>query len=100
MVKVSKMNFCHRFPNLYLISSLSLLGLVILDSQSLSAAAIFERAGHKGILATDTELSKEISPSSWNAGDTLEKVEQSEPSRAEEALLCSFSNTIASRCPE
>jgi len=89
------MNLWQRFPNLYLIASLSFLGLVVLDSPSLAAAEIFEPAAPEKILATDTELPKEISPTLWNAGDTLEKVEQSELYRAEEAPLCSFSNTIA-----
>lgn len=87
------MKLWHRFPNLYLIGSLSLLGLVVLDSPTLATAKISERVAPSGILTTDTELSKEISPTLWNVGDILEKVEQSEPS-TEKAPLCRCSNTI------
>ncbi len=89
------MNLWQRFPNLYLLSSLSLLALVVLDSPTRAATELSEPAAPSRVLTSDTELPKEISPPLWNAGDTLEKVEQSEPSRAEEAPLCSFSNTIA-----
>jgi hypothetical protein len=75
------MNLCHRFPNLYLISNLSLLGLVVLNSSTLAAAEISERAVHSEVLVTDTGLPKEISPTSSNvenaiAQTTLEDIPQ------------------------
>ncbi len=90
------MNLCHRFPNLYLISSLSLLGLVVLDTPSLAAAEIPERAVYSEVLTTDTELPKEISPTSKNVGNALEKVEQNELYRVGEAPLCGLKEAIAS----
>lgn len=38
------MKFWHRFPNLYLLRSLSLLELVVLDSPTIAAAELSERA--------------------------------------------------------
>ncbi len=77
------MKLWHSFTNLYLLSSLNLLGLVVLDSPTIAAAELSEKAAPSRVLTTDTKLPKEISPTLWNAGDTLEKVEQSEPLRAE-----------------
>jgi porin len=90
------MNLCHRSPNLYLLSSLSLLGLVTLGNPNLAIAEISEPTTVLEALATDTELSKEISRTSNNVGNALEKVEQSELYRAGDAPSCSLKEAIAS----
>jgi hypothetical protein len=94
--KVSQMNLWNRFPNLYLIGSLILLSLVALDNPTLAVAKISETVAPDGILSTNTELPKEISPTSKNAGDALEKVQQSQLLGAEELSLCSLKDAIAS----
>ncbi len=90
------MNLWNCCPNLYLICSVSILNLVALDSPSLAVAKISEPVALDGIQSTNTELLKEVSPTSKNAGDVLEKAKQSKLLRIEELSLGSLRDAIAS----
>jgi porin len=90
------MNLWHRFPNVYLIGSLSLLGLVAQAHPILAVAEIAEPTASSGVVSTDTKLPSEISSTSQNAGDAIPNVQQRQLSEAGEAQLCSLSEARAS----
>ena len=68
------MNLWHRFPNLHLIGSFSLLGVVGLNYPTLAVALQANPAVASEVLATDVELQEEISPTAKNAGDAFKSV--------------------------
>lgn len=90
------MNLLNRFPNLYLIGSWIFLIIVALDNPTLAVGKLSEIGAYEKIIATDTELQKEISLAPQNAGDALTKVEQGELDRAGEAPLYSLNEAMPS----
>ncbi len=87
------MNLRHRFPNLSVIGSLSLLGIVTQQHPTRAETEIPENIPFDKIFAVETNLPSKVLPPARAVIYSREKAQQNKFFTAESVMPCGFSNT-------